>query len=780
MSGRNDDWGYDEVGETRADATAHSDAKQISAEETQGSKEKTSHGKADPGARAIRLPSSEPESPLKNLKDLYAAPAWRGCIDTFDNWDIRGWALSTDNVMGSVGLDIFLCGIHVTSTTTRYNRPDIDKIVGLPIRAGFRINASAISTEAAANIFTQLKKIADTPQIIGDILTIKIADNDVILPFTDKLLAEKIEVSKILPVLDAIIASQVRNEYISVRDQLISLPVPEENDASEVKPIAFYLPQFHPFPENDEWWGEGFTEWTNVVGAKPFFPTHHQPHIPADFGYYDLRVEDVQQKQIDLAKRYGIKGFCYYYYWFSGKKLMTMPIDRHVEKNLDLDFCLCWANENWSRRWDGSESDVLIAQRHVEEDDVEFINSCIEYFKSDKYITVDGAPLLLVYRISLLQNPEATVARWRKIVKSHGFPDLHVSMVESFGLTDPNAYGCDSSCQFPPHGVVAPEVNHKIKDLDPTYRGKIYDYKEVVRSEIARPAAEYIQFRCAMPSWDNTSRKGKDGNVFAHSSPELFEAWMSYLCAQARVNLPSSSRFVFINAWNEWAEGAHLEPDAKNAHAFLNSVRRSLSHDRGLVASLDSLPDDEQIGAVTVGDVKSLVQKLANANQQLQGLIKNHGGSVSDRASPFVAVDKSWFEVGTITAGDRVWLDNINGRPGHDTKIEFFSRQQTLTLRGWIHSPAMLLSPSLPVFVSLSPTDRSGFSYFAKIYDRERREDIINSLNLSESSVWCGFSIKAALNGVEPGRYNLQFLLSKAGDIKDLVPVPTYIELVVS
>ncbi|MCC4254789.1 glycoside hydrolase family 99-like domain-containing protein [Sphingobium naphthae] len=698
----------------------------------------------------------------------------------FNEWEIRGWVISTENVMAPVGLDFFLCGINITSTTSRYSRTDIDRIVGLPVRAGFRISASAISTEAAVRVFEALKRLADVPQPIDKILSVRIAGTDLCLPFTGKLRSEMINVGSLLPVLDAIIGTRARSEYISVRDQLISAPAASDTDAVGVKPIAFYLPQFHPFPENNEWWGEGFTEWTNVVGAKSVFPGHYQPHVPADFGYYDLRVEDIQRQQIDLAKRYGIEGFCYYYYWFSGKKLMTMPIDRHVEKSLDMDFCLCWANENWSRRWDGSESDVLIAQRHVEEDDVEFIRSCIKFFKSERYIKIDGAPLLLVYRVSLLQNPEATVARWRKIVKSHGFPDLHVSMVESFGLTDPNSYGCDSSCQFPPHGVVVPEITTKVEGLDPAYRGKIYDYREVVRSEIARPIPDYMQFRCAMPSWDNTSRKGKDGNVFAYSSPDLFEVWLGYLCSQARENLPPASRFVFINAWNEWAEGAHLEPDAQNGHAFLASVRSALTHDSGIVASLQSLPEDDKVGTINVGEIKKLIGKLRNANQQMQRLIKNYDGAIGDRPSPFVPIKNQWFEVVSGGPDDRAWLDNINGRPSHDTKLELLSKQQTLSLRGWIHCPTILLSPSFPVFVSLSENAPEGQRYFAKIYDRQRREDIVNSLGLTESSVWCGFSIKSALNGVKPGRYRLDFMLSQAGKIKDIIIVPSHVELVVS
>ncbi|PBN41354.1 hypothetical protein SxD43FB_22270 [Sphingobium sp. D43FB] len=721
------------------------------------------------------------DSPMQNLKDLNAAPEWRGCIDMFADWQIRGWALSTINVMRSVDLEIYICGILVTTSSTRYSRVDIDQIVGLPIKSGFQISPQAIGTECAALIFDALKKIDNKKQTIDKILSIKIKGSDSYLPFSSRLRNEKVDISTLMPALDKIIGVRVRNEYISIRDSLIDgIESPLNSRADLVKPIAFYLPQFHPFPENNEWWGDGFTEWTNVTAAKSYWPEHYQPHVPADFGYYDLRVEDVQRKQIDLAKKFGIQGFCYYYYWFSGKNLMTMPIDRHVEKDFEFDFCLCWANENWSRRWDGSENDVLMAQRHIEEDDVSFINSCIKYFKSSRYITIDGAPLLLVYRVSLLQNPSETIARWRAIVKEAGFPDLHVSMVESFGLNDPHAYGCDSGCQFPPHGVVAPEINSSTKQLDPSFRGRIYDYQEVVRTEIARPKPSYTQFRCAMPSWDNTSRKGLDGNVFAKSSPELFETWLSYLINQARENLPVEQRFVFINAWNEWAEGAHLEPDSKNGQKFLQAVRRALSFDRGVMSALDLTADTETVGRLKVGELKAFIEKIVNANHQLQKLMKNYDGAIPDRASPFVAINSQWVCVEQGNVNDRAWLDSINGRPGHESRQIVMSREQSLSLRGWIHAPDASLTQALPIFICLEGIEGTSAKYMAGVYDREARPDIVGALNLGENSLWCGFAMKGDLVGVAPGRYRITALLAIPGELKSVVRVDAFIELLVA
>lgn len=726
-------------------------------------------------------PSALSDSPLQNLKNLDSEPAWRGCIDSFADWSMRGWAISTTNVMSSVGLEVYICDVLVTTTTSRYNREDIAKIVGLPIKAGFQVSAQSIGTDAAGQIFEALKKLSGNMQYLSDIIKIKIRDTDIFLPFTSKFRREQVDISGLIPMLDKIVGTRVRNQYISVRDMLLT-PVssPLEENAGAIKPIAFYLPQFHPFAENNEWWGEGFTEWTNVVGAKPFYEGHHQPHVPADFGYYDLRLGEVQKSQIEMAKRYGLAGFCYYYYSFSGKTLMTLPIDRHVDEDYDFDFCLCWANENWSRRWDGSENDVLLAQRHSEEDDNQFIHSCIKYFKSPRYIKIDGAPLLLVYRVSLLQSPTETIAKWREIVKEAGFPDLHVSMVESFGLNDPHVYGCNSGCQFPPHGVVAPRVNEKIKDLSSDYNGIVYSYEEVVRSEIARPAASYTQFRCAMPSWDNTSRKGKNGNIFTGSSPELFQTWLTYLFNEARKNLPAEQRYVFINAWNEWAEGAHLEPDRMNGHKFLTSVRNALSHDQGVMGALDLVHDDTDIGLVKAGQVKVLLEKLWNSNHQLQKMIKNYEGSVSDRASPLILINPEWVNVERPVAGERVWLDNINGRVGHSTRMTFLSLHQNLSLRGWINAPDAVLLQGLPIFLGLQCSDRPNLRYMAAIYEREAREDIVASLGLTEKSLWCGFSIRAELGSIVPGTYSVSLLLSTPDDVKRLLQVEAFLDVIVA
>ena len=205
-----------------------------------------------------------------------------------------------------------------------------------------------------------------------------------------------------------------------------------------MKLIAFYLPQFHPIPENDKWWGAGFTEWTNVRRSKPNFAGHVQPNLPTELGFYDLRDAEVMQKQAKLAREHGIFGFCYYYYWFNGKRLLETPVDRMLASGQpDFPFCLCWANENWTRRWDGQESEVLMHQEYSDAADEQFIRDILPFLRDRRYIRVNGKPLLMVYRVDKLPDAKQTAERWRRVATSNGLPGLHLTAVQSFGIVDP-------------------------------------------------------------------------------------------------------------------------------------------------------------------------------------------------------------------------------------------------------------------------------------------------------------------------------------------------------
>ncbi|NEX19365.1 glycosyl hydrolase [Thiorhodococcus mannitoliphagus] len=341
--------------------------------------------------------------------------------------------------------------------------------------------------------------------------------------------------------------------------------------------IAFYLPQFHPIPENDAWWGRGFTEWTNVVRGRPQFPGHYQPHLPGELGFYDLRVPEVMARQVELAKGYGIGGFAFYCYWFAGKSLLERPLEAYLDSSLDLPFCLCWANENWSRRWDGRDQEILIAQAHSPEDDLAFIARISKYLRDPRYIRVGGRPLLMVYRPALLPNPSETAKRWRLWCQQQGIGDLYLAYTQSFESEPPAAYGFDAAVEFPPNNSHPVDITKHIQGRDSRFAGTIYDWSIYPERSRHYEGCDYRRFRCVNPSWDNEARRPGRGAIFLGSTPSGYREWLENAIrdSQARIADPSE-RLVFVNAWNEWAEGAHLEPDQKYGYAYLQATRDAL------------------------------------------------------------------------------------------------------------------------------------------------------------------------------------------------------------
>ncbi len=351
-------------------------------------------------------------------------------------------------------------------------------------------------------------------------------------------------------------------------------------DEDRLRAIAFYLPQYHPIPENDAWWGKGFTEWTNVARARPLFAGHHQPNIPADLGFYDLRVPEVREQQADLARAAGLHGFCYYYYWFGGKRLLNGPLDAVIASGApDFPFCVCWANENWTRRWDGLDSEVLMAQRHSPDDDIAFIESLLPAFRDPRYIRVRGRPVLLLYRPALLPDARATAERWRAHARKRGIGELYLLAVQSFFHLEgaaPDTYGFDGAVEFPPHSlaIVAPEQPQGFPGR--RFEGNAYDYRQTADSFIKRVPPGYKLFRCVMPRWDNTARRRAASGVFVNGGPEAYREWLRRAADYTRRMYFGDERLLFVNAWNEWGEGNYLEPDRQYGHAYLDATRAVL------------------------------------------------------------------------------------------------------------------------------------------------------------------------------------------------------------
>ena len=361
-------------------------------------------------------------------------------------------------------------------------------------------------------------------------------------------------------------------------------PLPAEMTAP-VRLIAYYLPQFHPIAENDAWWGRGFTEWTNVTKALPRFAGHHQPHLPGELGFYDLRLPHVLKRQAELARGHGIEGFCFHHYWFGGRTLLDAPIKLLLEhSDIDIGFCVNWANENWTRRWDGNDAEVLMAQQHSAEDDIAFASSLEPLFRDPRYIRIGGRPLLMLYRPRRLPDPAATVRRWRAHFEAAGVGNPYIVMPRVSGTDDPREYGMDAAAGFPPHGngFNAAPVTNTLEKLDPDWQGTAVRYEDMVRDALSDDPARFTYFPGVCPSWDNEARKPGRGFCVVGASPAAYGAWLDAACRRAIAAADPAERMVFINAWNEWAEGAHLEPDRHYGHAYLNETGRVVARLAGL------------------------------------------------------------------------------------------------------------------------------------------------------------------------------------------------------
>lgn len=358
---------------------------------------------------------------------------------------------------------------------------------------------------------------------------------------------------------------------------------------TDVKAMAFYLPQFHQIQENDEWWGEGFTEWVNTSKSVPRFKNHYQPREPHDdIGYYDLSNVNTLKKQVDLANKHGIHGFCFYHYWFSGKRLLEKPVDMLMEHpEIDTNFCLCWANENWTKAWDGQNKEVLMSQTYSDEDIPLFIEDLNKYFSDPRYIRIDGKPLLIVYNPGEIPDIEKTFLGWRKRAKELGIGEIIIwtcrtanNTAKKLDILD----FIDGELEFPPHNMWWDIIG--MRDVETIGKAAgIYDYRKLVdvlknKFALAKNASENSEvvpvYRTCMMGWDNAARRKTMWTSFYGFSLRSFYTWLNLIVDEARNKFKEEERFVFINAWNEWAEGTYLEPDAKFGYANINTVSKVL------------------------------------------------------------------------------------------------------------------------------------------------------------------------------------------------------------
>lgn len=367
-----------------------------------------------------------------------------------------------------------------------------------------------------------------------------------------------------------------------------------------MRTIAFYLPQFHPIPENDHWWGPGFTEWHNVARARPRFRGHRQPQLPERLGFYDLRLAATRKAQAELARRHGIEGFCYYHFWFNGRMLLQQPLNEVLDSGRpDYPFCVCWANENWTRRWDGGDREILLGQDYNTYDPRAHVQWLHRAFSDPRYITVAGRPLFLIYNPSTIPDLSRRVSEWRSAAEELGLPGLHLcatlSVRNTLTATELRDAGFDDVIDFMPR----PDVRgrrlawNRLRYLPARAFNKLlrhfgwddrlprlpvlnrFSYSRLARNAARRWADRRDLLPCVVPSWDNSPRKRVDADVYQNDDPAEYGRWLRAALRLVR-HRPAQERLVFINAWNEWAEGCHLEPDTDHGLAFLAETRAAL------------------------------------------------------------------------------------------------------------------------------------------------------------------------------------------------------------
>lgn len=686
--------------------------------------------------------------PFDGLRE--AKQGYFGCLDKIDEDGIQGWAINFDRPSDPLKMRILLRSRIIGTTYTVFGRNDVSESAGRPLPAcGFHLKWNRVSLPA------ELKQLnPDTP---CELLVQIEGTNLVLVNLNGKwpTVAELISWSN--PVPPAMSGSA---KLAAVETYLAEERAQHKMALAEVNAIAFFLPQFHPIPENDAWWGPGFTEWTNVAQAKALYPSHEQPHVPGELGFYDLRLPDIREKQAKLAREYGIYGFCYYYYWFAGRRILERPLNEILESGSpDFPFCICWANESWSRRWDGSEDEILLKQEHSPETDIAFIHDVIPILKDQRYIQINGAPLLIIYRVNLFPDPKRTTAVWRKICAEEGIPEIHLCAVEFTGFNDPYANGFDSSIEFPPLNITPVEkINEEIEGLEEDFDGGIYDYEQYATQLMLREAVPYKRFRGIIPGWDNTARRGKHASLFAGSEPQTYEVWLRSIVEETRKKFPAGERLIFINAWNEWAEGAHLEPDARNGRAYLEATKRALTGRNDWEVLIELARVKGLLSGLELEDwLRAIEAQLLARDRSLCYLRRLHSikAPLEFNRAIFSPVQPSAVNLyHTVKGGGHGVLDAVNNHTIHvHTSLD---KNQHALFAGWcIASEIKINGQSATLFFLENQGNRK--RYYASVIGRAKREDVAQAFSdIDESAtLYAGYQFYGDLSQLDSGEYRM-------------------------
>lgn len=359
-----------------------------------------------------------------------------------------------------------------------------------------------------------------------------------------------------------------------------------ERKECDPKLIAYYLPQFYPDSHNTKWWGRGSTEWTNTSKSYPQYIGQYQPRLPGELGFYDLRIQDNIKRQIELANFYGIYGFCFYYYWFDGERVLDLPLDNFAkDDSINFPFSLCWVNESWTRQWSGASDATLIKQPKDVESYKKFINSCLFYFKRENYIKINGKLLLTIYRPEEIPNVKEILLYWRNEIRRLLGKELYlVAAFRDAKLYDYDflSEGWDASTEFSPgpQRSAMKNITQSKSFVCDIFQGTIYDYKEFVTNKKYLKYGDKKIYRAICPMFDNTPRRANRALVLDGATPDLFRRWLEDIIDETKENIKLDDKIIFINAWNEWAEGAYLEPDLKWKYGYLESIRDAIINRR--------------------------------------------------------------------------------------------------------------------------------------------------------------------------------------------------------
>ncbi|WP_046117078.1 glycoside hydrolase family 99-like domain-containing protein [Ensifer aridi] len=490
---------------------------------------------------------------------------FEGSIDYITRARVSGWAWCPSATECSLWVEALIDDEIVGRARADLMRPDLLKSGKGTGRYGFTIDFNPILSG---------KKVP----------TVRVAHGSLVaLPWTVNLTkwmapgGAWIEPSAEALIKDHLYFTQPSPEYEDPTTDIIK-SIPPENEPLKPIVLAYYLPQFHPIPENDTFWGKGFTDWRQLSRALPRFPGHYQPRIPRDLGYYELgNSNDVLRRQSAMALDAGVTAFCYYYYWFNGRRVLQRPLEAHLSSEIEMPFLIMWANENWTRTWDGFEADILLRQDYRIEEEDALLRDFARHFDDPRYLRLDHRPLFVIYNPGQIPNAATTIERWREKLRKKFFHDPLMFMAQTFDAESPEAFGVDGAIEFPPHKLAAAHPGRAMLDaysLD--FSGRVIEYTDIITSSLKEEVPTFPLIKTAVPGWDNDARRPNRGLILEGISPQKYETWVSLLVEKAIANPVYGKPIIGINAWNEWAEAAYLEPDLHFGAAFLNATARGI------------------------------------------------------------------------------------------------------------------------------------------------------------------------------------------------------------